>query len=392
MCKIEHINNATPMDWLSQQNTEAKNNQAIANTNQHPFNENGFYGSPTNKSTDGLEATTAQPTAHETKINSNPIGDFVRQLQEVLSEVMSLLQSFKSTGGKPGAADPKAGIDGDAAPATPNAAASAGPDVSPADSDADAPVDTSAAPAVPDAGAPADADPAPAVPDADASADTNAAPADSGQKQDNDGKASESAIHRGEATFYGATGEGALGFDATDDRMITAMNTIDLYGSDAAGGHVKVKGPKGEVTVKVVDELPEQRKGALDLSQEAFAKIADPVDGRVPIEWEFVDGDVEGPIQYKFKEGSNEYWTAIQVRNHRTRVKEVEVQKDDGSWENLNRESYNYFTSPSGGMGPGPYNIRVTDVNGQVVEDKNVPFSPGSVVDGKSQFPPTENT
>jgi expansin (peptidoglycan-binding protein) len=226
----------------------------------------------------------------------------------------------------------------------------------------------------------------------DSDTDTTSDAADTAQTQDSNGNVSDSEIHYGEATYYGATGEGALGFDATDDRMITAMNTIDLYGLDAAGAYVKVTGPEGTITVKVVDELPEQREGALDLSQEAFAMIADPIDGIVPIQWQFVDGDVEGPIQYKFKEGSNEYWTAIQIRNHRTRIAKVEVQNEDGSWETLNRETYNYFTSSDGGMGAGPYNIRVTDVNGSVIEDTNVPFSPGSVVDGESQFPPTETT
>jgi expansin (peptidoglycan-binding protein) len=395
------------MDWLSQQNTGPTNNQAGANTKQNPFNANSPYDFPINNSTDGLEATTEQPTADETKNNSNPFDDSGRPLQEIFSQLMRLLQSFMGKGDRPGATDSNEGLDGGTAPRIPKAAETAGSDAAPAnpdtglpadsqaapaDSDTDASADAKEAPADSDAGAPADSNAAPADSDIDAPADAKEAPADSGQKDDNAGKASDSPIHKGEATFYGATGEGALGFDATDDRMLTAMNTIDLYGLDAAGGYVKVKGPKGEVTVKVVDELPEQRKGALDLSQEAFAMIADPVDGRVPIEWQFVEGDVEGPIQYKFKEGSNEYWTAIQIRNHRTRVKKVEVQKADGSWEALNRERYNYFTSPSGGMGSGPYNIRVTDVNGQVIEDKNVSFSPGSVVDGKSQFPSTENT
>jgi hypothetical protein len=73
---------------------------------------------------------------------------------------------------------------------------------------------------------------------------------------------------------------------------------------------VYVTGPKGVVTVRIVDLCPECKAGHLDLSREAFAQIADLTQGRVPITWQVVSPALAGPIAYHFKDGSNQWWTA----------------------------------------------------------------------------------
>ena len=74
-----------------------------------------------------------------------------------------------------------------------------------------------------------------------------------------------------------------------------------------------VVGPKGAVTVRIVDLCPECNAGHLDLSREAFALIADLPQGRVDITWQVVSPDLPGPVAYHFKDGSNQWWTAVQV-------------------------------------------------------------------------------
>ncbi|KAG1084906.1 hypothetical protein G6F42_021601 [Rhizopus arrhizus] len=51
------------------------------------------------------------------------------------------------------------------------------------------------------------------------------------------------------------------------------------------GRRITATGPKGSVTVKVVDTCPGCANGDLDLSPAAFAKIADMDAGRVPVTW-----------------------------------------------------------------------------------------------------------
>lgn len=189
--------------------------------------------------------------------------------------------------------------------------------------------------------------------------------------------------YSGVATFYGATGEGNCMFEASADLMVTAMNHTDYANSLACGAWLRVSGPKGTVTVQVVDRCPECPPGALDLSAQAFARIADPVAGRVPITWTLQSPAVSGPIAFRFKEGSSQYWCAIQIRNHRNPVASVEVQVG-GSWRVLPRMEYNYAVSADGTGCGGP--LRVTDIHGHRLTGQPA-VRPGVVQPGSGQFP-----
>lgn len=191
----------------------------------------------------------------------------------------------------------------------------------------------------------------------------------------------------GKITYYDADGSGNCGFDASpSDLMVAAMNDVEYAGSQVCGACVAVTGPKGTIVVRIVDRCPECQKGHLDLSKEAFAKLADLALGVVPVTWKFVACNVSGPIRYKFKEGSNQWWSAIQVRNIRYAVTKLEAKKS-GSWVTIPRESYNYFVYASG-LGVGPYDLRVTDVLGHVLTDTGIAFKVGQEVPGAAQFPP----
>jgi expansin len=190
----------------------------------------------------------------------------------------------------------------------------------------------------------------------------------------------------GQATYYGATGAGNCSFDASPgDLDVAAMNHVEYANSAVCGEGVHVVGPKGDVTVRIVDQCPECAQGALDLSQQAFAKIADVSAGRVPITWEVVACGVTGPIQYHFKDGSSQWWTAIQIRNHRVPVTKVEVKKSGGAWTDVGRVDYNYFVV-SGGVGPGAFGVRVTGLTGSTVEDTLPSVSADATVAGSGQL------
>jgi expansin (peptidoglycan-binding protein) len=192
----------------------------------------------------------------------------------------------------------------------------------------------------------------------------------------------------GNATFYSATGAGHCSFDATPhDLMVAAMNRTDYAGSYACGSFVTVKGPLGTVTVRITDECPECPKGHIDLSAQAFAKIAKPVTGIVPITWTVVPGDVQGPIQYRYKEGSTRYWTAIQVRNHKLPITKLEIMPSGSkTWINVSRMDYNYFVyAPP--IAAGSVQVRVTAEGGATLQDVLPEPKGGLVVNGRGQFP-----
>lgn len=195
-------------------------------------------------------------------------------------------------------------------------------------------------------------------------------------------------LKEGIATYYDADGSGNCSFEKSpDDLDVVALNPTEYGASAACGGCMRVKGESGEVTVRVVDSCPGCGAGHLDLSREAFAKIAPLPKGRVPITYQTVACAVTGSLAFHFKDGSSKFWTAIQVRNHRVPVSKLEYQRD-GAYVDMKRESYNYFVASEGvGDQPGGLRLRVTSADGQVVEETLPGTVPDDeVVSGTKQF------
>jgi expansin (peptidoglycan-binding protein) len=195
-------------------------------------------------------------------------------------------------------------------------------------------------------------------------------------------------IHTGEATFYTfANGAGNCMFDSTpNDLMVGAINAIDYAGSALCGACAIVTGPRGTITIRIVDRCPGCPGGNLDLSPQAFAQLADTSLGRVPIHWQLTKCNVTGPIIYHFKDGSNQWWTAVQIRNHRYPVLHIEYLTPQHTYKPVSRVDYNYFVEPTG-MGPGPFTFRVTDMYGHVLVDTAIVHIENGNVAGRAQFP-----
>ncbi|HTR51474.1 MAG TPA: expansin EXLX1 family cellulose-binding protein [Kofleriaceae bacterium] len=193
------------------------------------------------------------------------------------------------------------------------------------------------------------------------------------------------AAESGSGTYYDADGTGNCSFDASpSDLMVAAMNAADYGDATWCGACLAVTGPMGTVTVRVVDQCPGCSHGDLDLSPQAFQMLSPLSAGRIPITWHEVDCNVTGPIAYYFKDGSNQYWTAIQIRNARYPIATVEAQVD-GAWASIQRLDYNYFVQATG-LGPGPYSLRVTDQRGQQLGDSGIALGASIGENGSGQF------
>ena len=189
----------------------------------------------------------------------------------------------------------------------------------------------------------------------------------------------------GDGTYYAADGTGNCSFDASPgDLMVVAMNHVDYADAQWCGACLAVTGPNGTVNVRVVDQCPECKKGDLDMAPQAFDMIADHAAGRVKVTWHEIACDVSGPISYHFKDGANAYWTAIQIRNGRYPIAKVEAMKG-GAYVEVPRLDYNYFVQADG-LGNGPYQLRVTDQRGHVVEDNGIALGDNVTRTGAGQF------
>lgn len=189
----------------------------------------------------------------------------------------------------------------------------------------------------------------------------------------------------GEGTYYAATGAGSCSYDAAPESvMVAAINAAQYLNGQACGMCVEVGGPKGRIVVRIVDLCPECKAGDLDLSEQAFVMIAEKRAGRVPITWVPVACSVQGPIAMRFKEGSSQWWLAVQVRNSRLPIRRIEM-LTPAAFVVLEQQNYNYAINDND-PGPGPFTLRITAVDGQQVTETGVPLREGAVTVGTQQF------
>ncbi|WP_258023642.1 expansin EXLX1 family cellulose-binding protein [Streptomyces bambusae] len=194
--------------------------------------------------------------------------------------------------------------------------------------------------------------------------------------------------YKGVATAYAAgDGNGACLFGPSDDLMIAAMNTTDYESSRACGAYVRVRAASGaSITVRITNECPLPcAPGQLDLSEQAFAKLADPELGRIPITWSLLSPHTSGTLSIRYKTGSSPHWCGIQVIDHRNPVARLEVRTTKG-WQRLPRTDYNYFLSADG-SGCGS-TMRITDIYGEQLTVDGTALLPNVAQPTRVQFAP----
>ena len=191
-------------------------------------------------------------------------------------------------------------------------------------------------------------------------------------------RAAAGATRTGTATFYTLAGLPNCGYpDAAASGTYVALSPADFAGSAACGTVFDVTGPKGTVRVTVADQCPECEAGHLDLAAPAFARIADPVAGIVPVSFTRVVDPPTGPVRIRVKEGSSQYWLALRFDNHGNALTAAEIKVGNG-FQRLHHTDYNYWLDDSG-AGGGPFTVRLTDTAGHQTTVSGVRLSVASV-------------
>jgi expansin (peptidoglycan-binding protein) len=192
-------------------------------------------------------------------------------------------------------------------------------------------------------------------------------------------------LRSGRATHYQLGGTGNCSFPGYPgpDHLFVAMNAADYGTADLCGAYLSVQGDRGSVTVKVIDQCPECPPGALDLSEEAFARVTGDA-GISTVQWRVVSGPAQPTVSYRIKEGSSQWWVGILAMNHRNPVRSLEALVG-GRWVRLERQEYNYFLAPQG-LGPGPFDVRLTDTGGESVVSSGLRPEAGRVFTTAQQF------
>jgi expansin (peptidoglycan-binding protein) len=220
-------------------------------------------------------------------------------------------------------------------------------------------------------------------------ADESTSSDDASDGPDDAGDCPDTELFTGDATYY-ELGDNPVNCSYPIDSLppyYAALNGPQYGAADLCGACILAEGPNGSIELLIVDQCPGCAMGDIDLSPAAFEQIAALEDGRVDVSWRVVPcSDAPPSIGYRFKEGSSQWWTAIQVVGHRTPLASLEYQRD-GAWIDVPRLDYNYFVADPG-MGPGPFVLRVTDVFGNTMQNSNIELIPDeSIVPGAGNFP-----
>ena len=167
-----------------------------------------------------------------------------------------------------------------------------------------------------------------------------------------------------------------------DPALFGAMNLGEYNGAAACGACVQLTRGGTNVTVTVADSCNPAinnngtcTTGHIDLSRSAFQQLTGASTGDINgISWRFVPCDNVDNVQFLLKKPDDVYWNQFLVVNHRYPIVKAEVLMEDGRWVEARRELYNYWLPPEGDGGTGgdmgKYRVRVTDVNGGIIEEQ----------------------
>lgn len=165
-----------------------------------------------------------------------------------------------------------------------------------------------------------------------------------------------------------------------NEALFGAINGTQYDNAAACGACVEMSYQGRTVTITVVDSCqvvnnnPVCQSGHIDLSRGAWNALTNNAQGTIirGVNWRYVP--CSGNVQVQLKEPTNEYWNEFVVLNHRYPIVKAEVLMDGTRWVEAQRSTYNYWHPPEGNNGEGgdmgTYRVRITDVNGGIIEEQ----------------------
>ncbi|MDI5787887.1 expansin EXLX1 family cellulose-binding protein [Bacillus licheniformis] len=148
-------------------------------------------------------------------------------------------------------------------------------------------------------------------------------------------------LHTGYATYTGSGySGGALLLDPIPSNMkITALNPTDMnyrgVKAALAGAYLRVEGPKGKRPSMLPICILKERREPLTFHR-TLSRDRRYERRQIDIKWRIVKAPITGNFTYRIKEGSSQWWAAIQVRNHKYPVMKWNITKTESgsTWRN----------------------------------------------------------
>jgi expansin (peptidoglycan-binding protein) len=163
------------------------------------------------------------------------------------------------------------------------------------------------------------------------------------------------------------------------DGLWVDLSPQEYDDAELCGSYLEVKGPDATLRAVVASECGTCEIGQIRLSRKAFDRVADLSDGEVPVSYrQVVDPPLPGPLTVMLSGDSDDDTFEILLDNHGNPLGSVEARAARDDWRPAERDRSNYW-SIEGGLGPGPYAVRVTDSRGHRVTVDGIRLDPGTV-------------
>ncbi|KNE66365.1 hypothetical protein AMAG_11508 [Allomyces macrogynus ATCC 38327] len=150
-----------------------------------------------------------------------------------------------------------------------------------------------------------------------------------------------------------------------------------------SGVCIRIHNGDKSIVAHVINKLPDADRGPgdLDVTGPVWRTLMTIPPGQLfDVKWEVVDcPDVSGPLVYKWKDGSSQYWAGIEIRNHNKPVVSVTVNGIKGP-----RKMFHDFVSDSGFGSAGQFTVVTTFSDGISITDYNVLLRSGAEVQGSA--------
>ena len=137
-------------------------------------------------------------------------------------------------------------------------------------------------------------------------------------------------------------------------QLYVALSPGEYAGGAACGSYLQVSGPDGSVTAEVVDQCPPCGAGHIDLSEQAFARIAPLSAGLVGVSYHTIaDPPLPGPLSVLVKTGSSAYYLALLPMNTGNALASVQVSSPSHGWQDLGAGQLRVLAGPRRALAPG---------------------------------------
>jgi expansin len=207
---------------------------------------------------------------------------------------------------------------------------------------------------------------------------------------------------QGRITYYDQVTVGACDIPVnTRPQYTAALDQPDFQNGLACGATARLINNGKEIQVMIVDLCPTQGNEQwcsgdmphFDLAGSSTFGLLEPVSAGVKVlQFQWIPTPVgTSPIKLRYKDGTNAWWVAIEVLNHRYPILKVEVKNPQtGAWMTSNRTQagWNYWVFQFTGSGlQTPYQIRITDQYGHAIEETATTIQASYMWTGANQFP-----